>query len=204
VYVRDILDGVWQGVFIYRELEDAVHVIVAERGERMQDASTSEIMFRLYDGRLYEGQPGNPRWLIVGFEEHNLPIRFGEDEEFVENVEIKPTSALLGSSDAEDQAELQWRIAAPVSLLILALLAIPLSRSSPREGRYARVGAALLIYFIYANTLSIARVWVERGEVPAWLGLWWVHAALGAFAVYMLVRDSGVLRRPQPIAAAAG
>jgi lipopolysaccharide export system permease protein len=77
-------------------------------------------------------------------------------------------------------------------ILILALLAVPLGKSSPREGRYARVGVGLLIYFIYANTLSIARVWVERETVPAWLGIWWVHVAVTVFAGVLLLRQSGI------------
>ena len=67
----------------------------------------------------------------------------------------------------------------PLSLFVLALLAVPLSRTSPREGRYARLGIALFVYLIYANLLSIARVWVERGIVTDDVGMWWVHAVVG-------------------------
>jgi lipopolysaccharide export system permease protein len=70
-----------------------------------------------------------------------------------------------------------------------------LSRSSPREGRYARLGVGLLIYITYANLLSIARVWVEREQVPEWLGMWWVHAALGLFGLILLARESGWFAR---------
>ena len=82
-----------------------------------------------------------------------------------------------------------------VSILILSLLAVPLGRSSPREGKYARIGLGLLIYVIYVNTLSIARVWVERGLVPDWLGTWWVHGLLAALTLIMLTRQSGILAR---------
>src|SRR5690606_25925587 len=92
-----------------------------------------------------------------------------------------------------DHAELQWRISSPLSLLVLAVLAVPLSRSSPREGRYSRVGLGLLIYIIYANSLSIARVWLERGYVPEWIGLWWVHAIAGLVGLALLARESGWL-----------
>jgi lipopolysaccharide export system permease protein len=83
-------------------------------------------------------------------------------------------------------------------LFVLGVLAVPLSRSSPREGRSARLGMALFVYIIYANLLSIARVWVERGVVAEWLGMWWVHAALALMAVLLLARESGWFhRRPQ-------
>jgi lipopolysaccharide export system permease protein len=110
-----------------------------------------------------------------------------------------PTLALLGSTDPASRAELEWRIAAPLSILVLTLLAVPLGRSSPREGKYARVGLGLLLYLIYANSLSIARVWVEREIVPAWIGTWWVHAGVALLAILLLLSQSGVWARPKPV-----
>jgi lipopolysaccharide export system permease protein len=68
---------------------------------------------------------------------------------------------------------------------------VPLSRSSPREGRYARLGIGLLIYIVYANMMSIAGVWVQRGVISEWLGMWWVHGAVALVALLMLARESG-------------
>jgi lipopolysaccharide export system permease protein len=100
---------------------------------------------------------------------------------------------LLRSTSLEDRAELQWRVSLPLSLFVLGLLAVPLSRSSPREGRYARLAVALFIYIIYANMTSIARLWLERGLVADWLGMWWVHAVVVAIALLLLARDDGWL-----------
>ena len=66
-----------------------------------------------------------------------------------------------------------------------------MSRTSPREGRYARLGVALFIYLIYTNLLSIGRVWVESGIVSDAVGLWWVHALVALIAVWMLAREGG-------------
>ena len=83
------------------------------------------------------------------------------------------------------------------------LLGVPLSRSKPREGRYARVGVGMLIYISYANTLAIARVWIERDQVPTWVGLWWVHAVLALIGLYMLLREAGAFARPLAYESAA-
>jgi lipopolysaccharide export system permease protein len=70
---------------------------------------------------------------------------------------------------------------------------VPLSRSSPREGRYARLGIGLLIYIVYANMMSIAGAWVQRGVISEWLGMWWVHGAVLLLALLMLAGESGWL-----------
>jgi lipopolysaccharide export system permease protein len=203
IYSQEVVGDELHDVFVQRQQGDRVVVILAQRGRRVVDAATGEISFVLYDGRRYEGVPGDNEFLVVEFEEHGIPIRPEEpeeDEALVEVVTAKPTAALLGSPRAEDRAELEWRISVPISVLVLALLAVPLSRSSPREGRYARLGIGLLCYIIYANLLAIARVQVEQGAVPDWLGVWWVHAAALAVAAVMLLRQSGLLARSPMVA----
>lgn len=198
LYARDVQGETLSDVFLERERDGRVVVILAERGRRVLDPETGELTFILYDGRRYEGVPGEGGFAIAEFEEHGIPVRRGEEAVFVEAVEAKATVDLLASDDPTDRGELQWRLSTPLSVLLLAVLAVPLSRSSPREGRYARVGIAVLVYLLYVNLLSIARVWVERGQVPEWLGLWWVHAALAVFAFGLLAREAhGPWSRPK-------
>lgn len=198
LYARDVRSNVLYDVFIEREEDGRIVVITAERGERVEDPVTGEIMIRLYNGRRTEGKPGEARFLIAEFAEHGMPVGFDERDELEASAAVEPTSRLIRSRDPAHIAELQWRLSTPLSLLVLALLAVPLSRSSPREGRYARVGVGLLIYVIYANLLSIARIAVERGEIPPWVGIWSVHALLGLVALMMLLKFSGALQRPRP------
>jgi len=190
VYAREVEGNRLSGVFIQSEAADRVVVIVAETGERVSADGDGEMGLTLRQGRRYETVPGEARSFIAEFGEHGIPIRL-EERVFEPALESRSTLSLLSSRDAGARAELQWRLAAPLSILILALLAVPLGRSSPREGKYARVGLGLLIYIIYANTLSIALVWVERETVPDWLGSWWVHLVLAALASLMILRQSG-------------
>jgi len=60
----------------------------------------------------------------------------------VRNLEARSTASLLDSRDASERAELHSRIAMPLMCAVLALLAVPLARLKPRQGRYARVWLA--------------------------------------------------------------
>ena len=193
IYAREVAGNQLYDVFVEREQDGRVVVVTAARGQRVQEPGDGGVAFRLYDGRRTEGTPGEAEFLIAQFREHGVPISSADEEDVEESPALKTTAELLVSDEPADVAELQWRISTPLSLFVLALLAVPLSRSSPREGRYARVGAGLLIYLIYANTLSIARIAVERGEIPAWIGMWWVHGALVLFALAVLLKHSGAL-----------
>jgi lipopolysaccharide export system permease protein len=192
IYAREVVDDEIRDVFVEHEDQGRVVVILADRGRRVQD-SNGAVSFVFYDGRRFEGTPGARDFRIVDFGEHGIPVQRESPGAKEVPVEIKPSGELWRSSDPLDQAELQARISGPLSLFALMPLAVPLSRSRPREGRYARLGVGMLIYIIYANTLSIARLALERGEVPPWLGLWWVHGLLGLVGLTLLARETGWL-----------
>ena len=194
IYAQEVEGNEIHDIFIQRNDGNRATVIVAARGERRLEAD-GQLSFVLYDGRRYEGVPGERSFRIVEFAEHGMPVRIVQRRDGERPVGTKTLAELAGSPDPADRAELQWRISSPLSLFILALLAVPLSRSRPREGRYARIGIGILIYITYLNLLSIARAWVERDVAPEWLGVWWVHLALGALGLVLLGRRSGWFAR---------
>jgi lipopolysaccharide export system permease protein len=204
LYAREVVGDELRDVFLQLQQDDRVIVILAERGRRSVDAVTAEQSFVLYNARRYEGVPGEREFLVVEFDEGVLPIRSDSEDEFVEAAAAKPTLDLLRSEALADRAELHWRLSFPLSLFVLALLAVPLSRTSPREGRYARLGMALFIWLIYFNMLLIARGWVERGVVSDTVGMWWVHAILALLGLWLLSREGGWfvrVRAVQPVPA---
>ena len=77
--------------------------------------------------------------------------------------------------------------------LILTLLAVPLSRLRPRQGRYAHVWVAVLVFAVYANLALAARTWLERGVIAPVFGLWWVHVLFLAMSLAAML-GPGLLR----------
>ena len=102
---------------------------------------------------------------------------------------------LMRSSEPEHIAEFQWRLSVPISTIILAILAVPLSRSQPRAGRYGRLAIGLLVFIIYLNMMSAAKAWVEQSEISPALGIWWVHGVVLLFALALLAVQNGYHKR---------
>jgi lipopolysaccharide export system permease protein len=194
IYAREVVGDELRDVFLQTQRAGRVSVVLAESGRRVIDAATGDLSIR-----LYEGVPGQSKFLVVEFDEQLIPIRPDDEEEFVEAAAAKSTSELLASRALADRAELHWRVSFPLSLFVLAVIAVPLSRTSPREGRYARLGIALFIYVIYVELLSISRLWVERGVISDDVGMWWVHAVVMLLGLFMLARESGWFVRPTSV-----
>ncbi len=181
--------------------EGRLEIWVATRAEQ-RGAGQAEQLFVLYDGERYEGVPGSGEFRIIEFSEGGIPIRMGEANGSVSKAEMKSTAQLLQSTTAEDRAELQWRISTPMLALVLMLLAVPMSRLRPRQGRFGRIGIAILVYFVYSQLLAAARTWVESDAVPRLVGIWWVHAIALCLAAWLLLREYP-FGRARPAMAAA-
>lgn len=192
-------DGTLHNVFLERRDGEGIEMATAARAvHRIEDAGRLHVII-LYDGERYEGVPGQPDFRRVRFAEHGIPVRIPDAEAGKSSRSQRPTVELLRSDDPGDISELQWRVSLPIMVIVLALLAVPLAALRPREGRYARVALAIIVYFLYSNLISASRVWIEKEQLDPRLGLWWVHALVILLAIVLLHRQSplnSMFRRP--------
>ena len=189
-------DGVMENVFLERRVsDDVVEVVVAKRGEQAESDDPDTRLLVLHEGRRYEGVPGTPRFRVVEFVEHGIPYRLPSLTASNPRPRAMPFDSLRTSTELEHIAELQWRLSVPIATVLLALLAVPLARSRPREGRYGRIAIGLLVFIIYLNLLSAAKAWTEEGAISPLLGLWWVHGCVVLFTLTLIGLQNGWLRR---------
>lgn len=197
VYAERVLGpGQVENVFLQRQIDGGeIEVVVAKRGEQRDSSNLNTRFFVLHDGRRYLGIPGTTEFAVIEFGEHGIPYRIPEMAE----EELEPSAMdirdLWAASGVEEIAELQWRMSIPMATLILAILAVPLSRSRPRQGRYGRIAVGLLVFIIYFNLMSAGRAWLESGTVPISVGIWWVHALMLLLALTLLGLQNGWHRR---------
>ncbi len=181
-------------VFIDSRRRGTDQVYLARTGHLHFDAGTGRRTIVLENGYRYDSGPAGSAYRVVRFRRLTAWLRRSSANERVRQRSAMSTTGLLASSDPRDRAELEWRLSMPVATLILALLAVPLSRMNPRQGRYARVFMAILVYAVYYNLLGVAKSWVERGKLAPVPGLWLVHALMLCVAIGMLVWPSVALR----------
>ena len=183
-------DGTLRKVFLQRRADDHVEVMLADHARHLVSADGALHTLVLYDGERFDGSPGNPVMRRVRFAEHGIPVRIDSAVGGKVRVEARTTQDLRQDGSLGATAEFQWRVSLPLMVIILALLAIPLSELEPRQGRYARVGIVILMFFIYSNLLSAARTWLEKGAVSPTLGLWWPHGIALTLAAILWWRRS--------------
>lgn len=197
VYAENVTEaGMVENVFLQKRYDSGqVEVVIAESGEQRETADPDTRFFVLYDGSRYEGVPGTTEFRVMQFGEHGIPYQLPSVEEPEPEPQEMSTAELFMPQTDLEAAELHWRIGVPLSTIILAILAVPLSRTQPRQGRYGKIAVGLLVFIIYFNLLSAGKAWLEQGTVPVAVGLWWVHGLMLALALMLLAVQNGMLRR---------
>lgn len=179
-------------VFMYRKSESSEPAVDSARIATYQlDQETGDEFLIFTDGQTSVGVPGQAGFTITDFKSQGiLRPREAPGEQSLER-KGKTITQLWGTGDPEDKAELQWRIAIPLAALLLALLAVPLSYTSPRAGRFGKIAIAILIYIPYANLLVLMRKWIAAEQIPAWVGLWPIHIAVVGLILSLLAQRVG-------------
>lgn len=140
-----------------------------------------------HDGYSYRLDPAGREDVTLHFK--TLVVHLDKAEKDTSYKRKAQSTASLASSDQpKDIAEYQWRLSTPLATVLLALLAVPLSRSGPRQGRFGNFFVAILLYVLLFNLTSMARNWLEQGRVGALPGLWWVYAATALLLLALLLK----------------
>ncbi|VAW91673.1 Lipopolysaccharide export system permease protein LptF [hydrothermal vent metagenome] len=180
-----------KNLFMQQWNNNKLTVISSESGRQHVDKETGDRFIILSNGSRYEGQAGQDNYAIIEFEEHGVRIKERDVAAIHYKQKSTPTIELYHSNKPGDQAELQSRISSAILCIVLVLLAVPLSKTSPRQGRYAKLAIALLLYITYTNLLNVARAWLTKGDISPMLGLWWVHALMIVVALVLLFKQTG-------------
>jgi lipopolysaccharide export system permease protein len=181
-------------VFIHREHEGTLQVISAKEVYQRVDETTGKKMLTFIDGHLYEFPRDSEGGNVIGFQQSTLSLEPTEIATLGYKLKAAGNGQLAASDMPYEIAEYQWRLSTPLSTVLLALLGVPLSRTAPRRGKYAKLAVALLIYAVYYNLLAMARSWVEQTLVGALPGIWWVQVLLAAVLVILLLQSTEKLQ----------
>lgn len=189
------LTGVVRNIFMQTRIDGQLGLVVAKEGSHTQLADGSRYL--VFDnGRRYEGTPGQLDYRVVQFERYWMRLDPTPVTGRQTGVRQAQAAELLDDPSPEARAELLWRLGVPLSAIVLAVMAIPLSFVNTRARRSYGLIVALLLYFIYNNLLSFSQAWVAQGKADPWAGMLAPHLLMLMAAAVLFYRRMR-LRRPR-------
>ena len=183
-------------IFIYVSNEATPIVVLASEATKYTDSKNESIYLRLKDGVRYEGLPGDENVNILDFDRYDLEIVSGEVQKSLSNfseIEEKTSIDLLLEGGDLANAEMQWRLSQPISILILSIFGVLLGKTSPRTGKGINLLFGLVIFMLYNNGLLVAKNLIESDQLNPILGLWSIHILLILFMIIFYQLRQGKL-----------
>ncbi|MES2016165.1 MAG: LPS export ABC transporter permease LptF [Pseudomonadota bacterium] len=187
-----------QNVFVNTVEGKVSTVVVAKEGVIEGDGKGGSFLV-LKNGRRYQGTPGQADFQAMEFERYSMRVA---TKTAVTGVDLPnnatSTLALITTPTRGARGELLYRIGAPITCLLLILLAIPLGFVNPRAGSAANLIIALLIFITYMNMVNLVQASVAKGKVEFAMAWWPLHLVVGLWVLGMFAWRLNVNHRYHP------
>ncbi|NMH65666.1 LPS export ABC transporter permease LptF [Shewanella salipaludis] len=164
------------------------NVVVAKSGRVVEDKSRAQ-QLELDDGVRYQGSPRAMDYQLIEFGGYKMQIKEQEVDERRRKLSALPLKNLLDIEGPEAVAEFHWRLAIPLAIPLMTLIAVPLARVNVRQGKFAKMFPAVLLYLGYFGLMVAGRKALEDEVIPAYLGMWWIHASALVMGFLLLGKD---------------
>ena len=176
-------------IIISQTDRDTMVLETAQSGQQEINDDSGDLFLVVGPGQRYEGNAGERAYRLIRYDQHGILIENKRQASAsrIDDEQLTPAQ-LWASTDIKQRVELHWRIAIPVVLLVLALLAVPLAHIAPRQGRFGKVGYALLVYVAYFNLIAVTRAQLEAETWPMAVNFWGVHALFVGITLALIYR----------------
>ncbi len=147
-------------VFLYDNHRN--RLILSEKGIKKINPISGSVDLKLIDGKIYNNVnlPESDKTSISFFKEFTINI-YSDKENSANEIDSFEAKSFLNlfenRNNRESIIELIYRFSVPMSLVIMTILSIYLSKTNPRNKKNFSLGFGLILYLIYYNELLYFR-----------------------------------------------
>jgi lipopolysaccharide export system permease protein len=187
IFVEEIENDISKRIFIKSSENNKISIETAEEGDEYIEEGIRRLVLK--NGQRYTGSPGTGNFQVMKYDVHEIKL-LNASPDFSLNYRMKNIFDLLSDQNkALSAAEIQWRLFAPISVVILILFAFVFGDVAPRQNKYSNLLSAIIIYFLYSNLVIVSVNQVQKESyIFALIGTWWVHilAILTCYLIYLM------------------
>ena len=184
IFVEEIENDVSKRIFIKSSENNKISIETAEEGNEFLEEGVRRLILR--NGQRYTGTPGTGNFQVMKYNLHEVKL-LNTTPDFSLNYRMKSIYDLfIDSNESLASAEIQWRLFAPFSVIVLILFAFIFGDVAPRQNKYSNILYAIIVYFLYSNLVIVSVNGIQKESVYFTIfGTWWVHI-LAIFICYTL------------------
>lgn len=169
-------------IFVYQPEGGSVQIVYADRGYHEERDNSAVMVF--LDGSAHRLQP-NSADTLVSFNQFTVLPKTKELAPQSFKRKAASTYYLASSNDRKEVAEFQWRVTSAFKAFFLAIIAILLAKTSPRQGRYGKLIIGILFFFVVHAGSLVMKTWLEQGALSSMPGMWGIVIGLIMFTAFL-------------------
>ncbi|MEZ3500225.1 LPS export ABC transporter permease LptF [Pantoea sp. KPR_PJ] len=169
-------------------------VVLADSGHMEQRKDGSQVV-TLDKGTRFEGTAMLRDFRITDFTHYQALVGYKEATLDPNDAEQSGLTTLLSNDTPAFRSELHWRLTLIFSVLIMALMVVPLSVVNPRQGRVLSMLPAMLLYLIFFLLQSSLKSNAAKGRLDPAVWMWAVNIGYLLLAVALNLWDTVPMRR---------
>ena len=163
--------------------DNSSSIILAE--ELNIEKQGSELNLKFREGTLYQNIFASESSITSEFNHLNIPI-----DRDVNTISGLSLSKLFDYSSKSSKSQMQWNVSIPITILVLLILGVQISRVEPRQGRLSVILPAIFIYIMYLSLLILARESYEEESLGTHNYIWYVHIIFFSFGIFSILRSN--------------
>ena len=174
IFVEEIENDVSKRIFIKSSENNKISIETAEEGDEYLEDGVRRLVLK--NGQRYTGTPGTGNFQVMKYDKHEVKL-LNTTPDFSLNYRMKSIYDLIFDQNKSlANAEIQWRLFAPISVIVLILFDFIFGDVAPRQNKYSNLLSAIIVYFIYSNLVIVSVNQIQKDSLLfSIIGTWWVH-----------------------------
>ena len=206
LYIRKIKEGkgVLEGILISDSREkDALKVIIARKGELINDPEGLKMTLRLVDGSIHFTSPQDPElYRELSFDQYDLEISFGRfsanpltRKKLDREMTLSELWGRIKDRSTEKQhphylAEFHKKFSIPFASLVFALIGTPLGIRVKRSGKFSGFSLSIALVLLYYLIFVMGETLGRKGQISPFIGVWIPNLVLGVMGLAFLLLEA--------------
>ena len=183
IYVEEKNEKNFRKVTAIVSNEGSSSLIIADEMSFNDLGPSLDIKFK--NGSLHQGILEDEVKVVSSFGELKLPL----DKE-INTIEGLSLSKLFDYSSNSSNSETLWNISIPITIFVLLVLGVTLSKVEPRQGRLSVMLPAIAIYILYLSLLILGRDFGEDNSIDSRFYFFLIHILFLIVGILGLIKFS--------------
>ena len=183
IYVNSKDGNSLKDLVLYMTNQNTSSLIIAEE-LNYQDIGQSTIL-EFKEGSFYQDIFYDGTGVISEFGNLRIPVK--NDLKTISGLSL---SKLFDFSEESSTSEIYWNISIPITIFILLIIGVYLSKVNPRQGRFSVLLPAIFVYILYLSLLILGRESYDSESTFSYLYIWFVHLIFIIFTTFLIFKNN--------------